>query len=84
MELILYSSKRCNVCVALKPKLEEVATKYGIELKEIKIEENPAEAAQSMVFSAPTLILKEGNSEERRWSRIFSVSEVEAFLNRIL
>jgi len=84
MELILYSSKRCNVCVALKPKLEEVATKYGIELKEIKIEENPAEAAQSMVFSAPTLILKEGNSEVRRWSRIFSVSEVEAFLNRIL
>ena len=84
MELVLYSSKRCNICVALKPKLKEVATKYGIELKEVNIEENPAEAAQSMVFSAPTLILREGNSEVRRWSRVFSLSEVEEFLNRIL
>ncbi len=84
MELILYSSKRCNVCIALKPKLEDVATKFGIELKEINIEENPVEAAQSMVFSAPTLILREGNSEIRRWSRVFSVSEVEEFLNRVL
>ncbi len=84
MELILYSSKRCNVCTAIKPKLEEVAAKYGVELKEINIEENPAEAAQSMVFSAPTLILKERNSEVKRWSRVFSVSEVEEFLARIL
>ncbi len=84
MELILYTSKRCNVCTALKPKLEEVAAKFGIELKEINIEENPAEAAQSMVFSAPTLILREGNREVKRWSRIFSVSEVEEFLSRIV
>ena len=84
MELVLYSSKRCSICTAVKPKLEEVAAKYGVELREVNIEENPAGAAQAMVFTAPTLILREGNSEVRRWSRVFSVSEVEEFLNRIL
>lgn len=84
MELILFSSKRCNVCTALKPKLEELVREYGLKIREVVIEENPAEAAQSMVFSAPTLILKEDGREIKRWSRVFSLSEVREFLCRIL
>lgn len=84
MEAVLFSSKTCNVCRALKPKLKELMERYRISLKELVIEENRAEAAQRIVFSAPTLLLLENDRELKRWSRVFSVSEVEEFLVRIL
>jgi len=84
VEAVLFSSKTCNVCKALKPKLEETMERYKVPFRELVIEENRAEAAQRMVFSAPTLIILEDDRELRRWSRVFSVSEVEEFLVRIL
>ena len=84
MEMVLFSSKNCGVCVALKPKLEKIARQFKLELREVVMEENPTEAAQAMVFSAPTVLLVENNRELQRWSGIFSTSEIEAFLQRAL
>jgi len=84
MKAVLFSSKTCSVCKTLKPKLKEIMERYKVPFRELVIEENRAEAAQRMVFSAPTLIILENDRELRRWSRVFSVSEVEEFLTRIL
>ena len=84
MKLLLFSSEKCSVCNALKPKLEKLAERFGVAFKEVKLEENPQECAQKMVFAAPTVILEENGKELNRWSGIFSLEEVENFLNRLL
>ncbi|WP_457680177.1 thioredoxin family protein [Thermovibrio sp.] len=84
MRLVLFTSSRCQVCVPLKEKLRELSKRLNLELKEISIEGNPQEAAQRLVFSAPTVILEEGGREINRWSGVFSVTQVEEFINRLL
>ena len=76
MELILFSSKRCAVCTPLKEKLEKLAQELSVKFKEVKIEENPQEAAQRLIFSAPTVVLEEGGREVARWSGVFSVEQI--------
>jgi len=76
MELILFSSNRCGVCAPLREKLEKLAQELQVEFKEVKIEEKPQEAAQRLIFSAPTVVLEEGGKELARWSGIFSVEQV--------
>ncbi len=80
MRLILFTSKRCPVCEPLKDKLKRLP----LELRVVDIEESPAERANRLVFSAPTLILEEEGREIKRWSGVFSVKEVEEFLRRVL
>ena len=84
MEVVLFSSKRCNVCSALKPKVEELAKRFGLKMNEVVIEEEPAKAAQLMVFSAPTLLILEKGREVKRWSGVFSISDVEEFIQRVI
>jgi len=82
LKLILYSSKKCKVCIPLRAKLKEIAKELKVELREVEIEENPQEAAQKLIFSAPTVILEVDGREIKRWSGIFSVDEVKKTIER--
>ncbi|WP_456342881.1 thioredoxin family protein [Thermovibrio sp.] len=84
MKLVLFTSDRCAVCLPLKEKLKKVAEELEIELKEVKIEENPQEAAQKLIFSAPTVVLEEEGKELKRWSGVFSVEDIKTTLLRLL
>ena len=84
MRLVLFTSDRCAVCLPLKEKLKVLAEELRIELKEVKIEENPQEAAQRLIFSAPTVVLEEEGRELKRWSGVFSVEEIKTTLLRFL
>jgi len=77
MELILFSSDRCGVCTPLREKLKKLAQELSVTFKEVKIEENPQEAAQRLIFSAPTVVLEENGRELARWSGVFSVEQVK-------
>jgi len=76
VKLIFFSSNRCPVCAPLKKKLEKLADEMKLEFKEVKIEENPQEAAQRLIFSAPAVVLEENGREVGRWSGVFSVEQV--------
>jgi len=41
-------------------------------------------SGQYLVFAVPTIILFSMGAEQQRWSRIFSVGDVEIALNRLL
>ena len=73
--LIYVSTKNCNVCKVLKPKLKEF---LSVEFPEIKFyyldaEENKVAAAQLSVFAVPTILLYFEGNEFLRKSRSFSV-----------
>jgi len=76
MELILFSSGRCAVCAPLREKLEKLSEELEVAFREVKIEENPQEAAQRLIFSAPTVVLEEEGREVARWSGVFSIEQV--------
>ena len=84
IKLILFSSEHCSVCHALKPKVEELAKEFKVQFEEISIDENPEVAANRLILSAPVVLLEIDEKEINRWAGVFSVSEIESFLRRIL
>ena len=83
VRLILFTSKSCGVCGALKPKLEELSRELGVPLDVVDIQEEPQLSAKFLVFSAPTILVADGERELRRWSGVFSVDEVRSYLERV-
>jgi len=84
IKVIFFSSSKCAVCLPLKEKLKRVVEDYGIEIEEINLEEKRDKAAKYMVFSVPTVIVEVDGKESGRWSGVFSVNEIETFLERII
>ncbi|ADU96500.1 thioredoxin family protein [Thermovibrio ammonificans] len=82
MRLLFFSSARCSVCEPLKEKVKAAAEEFGVEFKELPLEQFPQEAAQRLIFSAPTVVAEEEGRELRRWSGVFSVESVREFLRR--
>ena len=84
IKLMLFSSERCSVCHALKIKVEELAKEFKAQFEEISIDENPEVAANRLILSAPVVLLEIDGKEVNRLAGVFSVSEIESFLRRIL
>lgn len=84
VKLLLYSSETCSVCRSLKPKLEGVARKFNAEFKEVSMDENLKLVSSRLIFSVPVVLLEVDGREVNRWAGIFSISEVEEFLKRVL
>jgi len=84
-ELVLAycSTPTCNVCKVLKPKVislvEELGTWEYIYLDTV---ESPEVAGQHLIFTVPTLILFVQGREVRRFSRHFSLIDLEQELVR--
>ena len=78
-----FSFPECSVCKALLPKIEELVNKYyDVDFLYVDTHRFPAAAGQFLVFAAPTVVYFEGGREQKRWSRVFSVSDVQETLDR--
>lgn len=55
-KLVLLSAAWCAPCKVYKPLLERVVPEYGIELKIVDVDKEPAEAVKYNIRSVPTLI----------------------------
>lgn len=79
-QLLKFSAQWCGPCQALSITLKEKED-WGIEIKEIDIDENLDLAAQYKVRSVPTLILAEDGAEIKRIIGAQSASKIEEFIN---
>lgn len=85
IEAYYFTGSNCNVCKVLKPKLKELfkANFPKASFFEINIEEDPAKAADFMVFTIPVLVLLVDGKEYIKFVRTFSLKEVEEKLERV-
>ena len=82
--LVYFSTKECNVCKVLKPKVEEM---FGNEFPKVKLcyvetNEQPEIAAQSRIFAVPTIVVYFEGKEFLRKSRNFGIDELKAEIKR--
>lgn len=81
---LYFSAPTCNVCHALKPKLEQMfSTKFSqLSMHSFNIEEDLEVAAHFQVFTIPTLLIFFEGREFIRKSRHMSVVELEQSIAR--
>jgi len=82
--LILISTGRCSVCVALDQRLKPWIQDRFPELayRKIKLEDFPLLRGELMVFSAPVLLLFQNGKEVFRKAGIFSLEQTFEEINR--
>jgi len=81
-QVILYfSSRDCNVCHAVLPKLMNLVNDYSIKVVKIDINEHVEIAGQLLVFTVPTILMMYDGREVLRESRFIDLQKVERMLN---
>jgi thioredoxin-like negative regulator of GroEL len=82
--LLYFSGENCQVCHALRPKLEEVFSRYFPLVKQIclDVSEHPEIAARFHVFSVPTMIVFLQGREFVREGRAVSIYALVEKLRR--
>jgi len=79
-----FSFPECQVCKVLKPRVQDLVRQFPpAEYLYIDINLYPVLKGQFLVFTVPTLILFREGKELKRFSRHFSLNELETFLTRI-
>jgi thioredoxin 1 len=74
----------CQVCRVLKPKVINLVDSIkGIDFLYIDIEAFPSISGQHLVFSIPTIIIFVNGKEQARFSRHFSVDELNIVLEKL-
>lgn len=81
--LVYISTPTCSACEALLPKVEALIHRHDIGGLHVDASVLPAIAGAHSVFTAPTLLLFVDGREARRWSRYFSLAEVDDALDRL-
>jgi len=80
-QVILYfSSRDCNVCHAILPKLMNLVNDHPIKLVKINIDEHVEIAGQLLVFTVPTILMMYEGQEILRESRFIDLQKVERTL----
>ena len=80
---IYITTKSCNVCKVLKPKLIELSEKYPqATFNLLELDDHPDAAGFFMAFSIPTFLVYSQNSELIRTARHMNIAEIEAKLDR--
>jgi len=83
LSLLYFSTPSCNVCKVLKPQVEDLIRDVPPwHFEYINTEESPEIAGQHLVFAAPTLLLMAGGKEIGRYSRHFSMQELEVSIRK--
>ena len=83
---ILYlTTKTCNVCKVLKPKVIDIAEQYEI-VKHIYIEldDFPELKGEYSVFAVPTIILFVEGKEALRYSRNIDLNDLDSKIDRFV
>ncbi len=83
MILVYFGSNLCDVCNAMKPKIEKLLLKYS-KVKSVRVEvENSVElSANFNVFTIPVVILFIQGKETIRRARIISIENLEQEVSR--
>ena len=80
-QVILYfSSRDCNVCHAVFPKLMDIVNDHPIKVVKINIDEHVEIAGQLLVFTVPTILMMDDGREILRESRFVDLQKVERTL----
>lgn len=82
--LAYFSTRECNVCKVLKPKVQDLIAGEFPEITLIyaEINEAPELAAQNRIFAVPTLVAYFDGHEFFRKSRNFGLDELRCDLSR--
>ena len=82
--VVYFSQDDCHVCKVLKPKINNLVDSFrGVEFLYIDIKANPKISGQYLVFTIPTIIVFVSGKEHVRFSRHFSVDELNHNLERL-
>jgi len=82
--LIYYSNETCNVCKVLKPQIIEMLEKQypKVPFYYVDITETPEIAAQTQVFTIPTIVVYFDGKETIRKSRHIGIGELSESISR--
>lgn len=83
LSVLTGSTKGCGVCVAIKPRMQELLAKYP-NVKEMYVSVDALEeaAGEFMIFTVPTIIVFAEGKEVHRESRIIDFKRLEFELSR--
>lgn len=79
-QLLKFSASWCGPCQALSMTLKE-SDDWGIEIKEIDIDDELDLAAKYGIRSVPTMIIVEGDKEIKRMTGAQPKSKIVEFIN---
>jgi thioredoxin-like negative regulator of GroEL len=84
--LLLISTERCSVCVALDQRLKPwIQSSFpDLAYHKIKLEDFPMLRGELMVFSAPVILLFQNGKEVLRKVGVFSLEETFDEINRLM
>ncbi len=82
--LVYFSTKTCNVCKVLKPKVAELLLNEfpGMKMLYVQSDMLPEVAAQNQVFVAPTILVFFNRREYIRKSRSIGIAELRNEISR--
>lgn len=83
--LAYFSTRECNVCKVLKPKVGEMVSGHFPKMERLfaEINDMPELAARFNIFSVPTLVVFFEGREYIRKSRAFGLDELRGDINRL-
>ena len=80
---IYITTKDCNVCKILQPKLHELAKNYnGANFHLIELDDHKDASGYFMAFSIPTFLVYAEGSELIRTARHLNIEEIKSKLDR--
>lgn len=84
--LILISTERCSVCVALDQRLKPwIQSSFpDLAYRKIKLEDFPMLRGELMVFTAPVLLLFQNGKEVIRKAGVFSLEQTLEEISRLM
>ncbi len=83
VSVLYFSSKDCNVCKALLPKIEKLFNIYNkIKLAKVEIDKVQLAAGEYSIFTLPVIILYIEGKETIREARFISISELQNKIER--
>ena len=83
IRVLFFSRPACGVCMAVKPKVEELLEGFpGTEAAYIDLDRIPEAAGRFSVYALPGLLLYVNKKESGRFARYFSMEDIRAPLKR--
>jgi len=83
MVLVYFGSKTCGVCIAMKPKIEEILKKYGeIKSLQVDVEKSLELSAAYNIFTIPAILIFVEGKETIREARYISMQDIEGRISR--
>ncbi len=81
LSVIYITSKDCNVCKVIYPKLENLLAKFEkSEFVRLETDDYPQVAGEFMIFSVPAVLIFSNGRELYRAARYLDLQEIEQII----